>query len=97
MLQTKCHLQLQVERNLESQISHAVPDMRIAGALSSLYFAVDLNQYTLIRGILGYNFGEVMDDLWHAQSWRSYFRDIRPSLVCMYSDSLVHWAVSVLS
>ena len=55
-------LKLQIERNLENDISHAVPDFRINGALSSMHITIDTNQYKLIRGILDHNLGEKLPE-----------------------------------
>ncbi|XP_054285267.1 intermembrane lipid transfer protein VPS13D-like [Macrosteles quadrilineatus] len=63
LLRDKCHLQLQVERNLMTHIAHSVPDMSIQGTLSTLAATVDLDQYKLIKGLLSYNIGECIDDL----------------------------------
>ena len=40
----------------------SVPDMSIKGTLSALHGALDLSQYKLIRGLLSYNIGEVLDE-----------------------------------
>ncbi|GLH07616.1 Vacuolar protein sorting-associated protein 13D [Gryllus bimaculatus] len=63
LLKEKCHLRLQVERNLESLTTHQVPDLFVNGKLSALHGALDLSQYKLIRGLLSYNLGEVTPDL----------------------------------
>ncbi|KAL3882451.1 hypothetical protein ACJMK2_028789, partial [Sinanodonta woodiana] len=60
-LKEKCLLKLQVERNLEGDLSHVVPDWRVSGALSSVHFTLDIAQYKLIRGILDHNFGEKLE------------------------------------
>ncbi|KAK3583966.1 hypothetical protein CHS0354_033760 [Potamilus streckersoni] len=60
-LKEKCLLELQVERNLEGDLSHVVPDWRVSGALSSVHFTLDVTQYKLIRGILDHNFGEKLE------------------------------------
>jgi hypothetical protein len=44
-------------------VSLAVPDMSVKGTLSALYGALDLSQYKLIRGLLSYNIGEILDDI----------------------------------
>jgi hypothetical protein len=43
-------------------ISHAVPDFRINGALSSMHITIDTEQYKLIRGILDHNLGEKLPE-----------------------------------
>ena len=62
VLQEKCRLDLQVERNLEGDISHNVPDFCINGTLSSCHFTLDINQYKLVRGLLEHNFGEPLEE-----------------------------------
>ncbi|XP_034247458.1 vacuolar protein sorting-associated protein 13D isoform X2 [Thrips palmi] len=63
LLREKCQLKLQLESNLDSMLSHSVPDMSVQGTLSRLSAAVDLSQYRLIRGLLSYNIGECLDDI----------------------------------
>ena len=63
LLKQKFELKLQIERNLDKAFSHRVPDMSVKGVLSRLHAAIDVDQYTLIRGLLGYNFGEPLNDL----------------------------------
>lgn len=58
LLTEKCHLKIQVERNLESHLCHNVPDMSIHGELSTLDGTLNLSQYCLIRGLLSQNIGE---------------------------------------
>ncbi|PIK58868.1 putative vacuolar protein sorting-associated protein 13D-like [Apostichopus japonicus] len=62
LLEQTCMLKLQVERNLASAISRAVPDMSIAGKLSSVHCCVDVPQYQLIRGMLEHNLGEPLEE-----------------------------------
>ncbi len=62
VLQEKCRLDLQVERNLEGDISHNVPDFCIDGTLSSCHFTIDIAQYKLVRGLLEHNFGEQLEE-----------------------------------
>ena len=52
---------LQVERNLEGDISHTVPDFCVHGALSSVHVLVDIQQYKLLKGLLQHNFGEDLE------------------------------------
>ncbi|XP_074642818.1 intermembrane lipid transfer protein VPS13D-like [Tubulanus polymorphus] len=61
-LKEKCVLKLQVERNLEGDISHTSPDLAVLGMLSAVHFCIDLNQYKLVRGILDHNFGEPLEE-----------------------------------
>ncbi|XP_069683777.1 intermembrane lipid transfer protein Vps13D isoform X2 [Periplaneta americana] len=68
LLREKCQLKLQVERNLDTHLSHDVPDMSVKGTLSALHGALDLSQYKLIRGLLSYNIGETLDDFEYASS-----------------------------
>ena len=58
LLKEKCMLNLTIERNLDGDISHAVPDWGVKGALSSVHCCLDIQQYKLIRGLLDHNLGE---------------------------------------
>ncbi|KAK7083456.1 hypothetical protein SK128_002186, partial [Halocaridina rubra] len=58
LLREKCALKLQVERNLDTAISHSVPDISIHGTLSKVHATVHTSNYKLIRGLLMYNLGE---------------------------------------
>ncbi|XP_073974267.1 vacuolar protein sorting 13D isoform X3 [Rhodnius prolixus] len=62
LLKEKCHLSLQVERNLMSSF-HCVPDLSIHGKLSTLAATLPLEDYKLISGLLSFNIGECLDDL----------------------------------
>ncbi|XP_065089816.1 intermembrane lipid transfer protein Vps13D isoform X2 [Ochlerotatus camptorhynchus] len=64
LLKEKCHLKLQVERNMDSWNSHYVPDISVHGTLSRLEAVLDLQQYRLVRGFLSYNLGEALDELY---------------------------------
>ncbi|NXO05389.1 VP13D protein, partial [Rhinopomastus cyanomelas] len=55
-------LKLQVERNLDKELSHAVADISIHGNLSSVHCSLDLNKYKLIRGLLENNLGEPVEE-----------------------------------
>uniref|UniRef100_A0A803TNC1 UBA domain-containing protein n=1 Tax=Anolis carolinensis TaxID=28377 RepID=A0A803TNC1_ANOCA len=55
-------LKLQVERNLDKEISHVVPDISVHGILSSILCALDLDKYKLIRGLLENNLGEPIEE-----------------------------------
>ncbi len=44
LLEDKCELKLQVERNLDKAFSHRVPDLSIKGVLSKVHVAVDSEQ-----------------------------------------------------
>ncbi|KAJ6645642.1 Vacuolar protein sorting-associated protein 13D [Pseudolycoriella hygida] len=63
LLNSKCHLKLIVERNMDSWKSQNVPDFSVHGTLSRLEAVLDLQQYQLVRGFLSYNLGECIDDL----------------------------------
>ena len=63
LLNSKCHLKLIVERNMDSWKSRNVPDVSVQGTLSRLEAVLDLQQYQLVRGFLAYNLGEPIDDL----------------------------------
>ncbi|XP_056131507.1 intermembrane lipid transfer protein VPS13D [Lampris incognitus] len=62
LLKERCHLKLKVERNLDKELSHAVPDMSIHGSLSSVHCLLDLEHYHLIRGLLENNLGEPIEE-----------------------------------
>ncbi|XP_044138116.1 LOW QUALITY PROTEIN: vacuolar protein sorting-associated protein 13D [Bufo gargarizans] len=62
LLLERCRLKLQLERNLDKEISHSVPDMSIHGSLSSVHCSLDLSKYRLIRGLLDNNLGEPVED-----------------------------------
>ncbi|XP_062546775.1 intermembrane lipid transfer protein Vps13D [Armigeres subalbatus] len=64
LLKEKCHLKLQVERNMDSWNSHYVPDISVHGTLSRLEAVLDQEQYRLIRGFLSFNLGENLDELY---------------------------------
>eukprot|EP00794_Sanderia_malayensis_P015340 gene15340-16917_t len=58
LMQETCKVELIVERNLEWAFGRQVPDMTIAGSLSSIFVTLDLAQFGLIMGMLGDNLGE---------------------------------------
>ncbi|XP_047579572.1 intermembrane lipid transfer protein VPS13D isoform X3 [Lutra lutra] len=62
LLTEPCRLKLQVERNLDKEISHTVPDISIHGSLSSVHCSLDLSKYKLIRGLLENNLGEPIEE-----------------------------------
>ncbi|XP_069893508.1 intermembrane lipid transfer protein VPS13D isoform X2 [Dipodomys merriami] len=62
LLTEPCRLKLQVERNLDKEISHGVPDISIHGNLSSVHCSLDLYKYKLIRGLLENNLGEPIEE-----------------------------------
>ncbi|KAM6977932.1 LOW QUALITY PROTEIN: intermembrane lipid transfer protein VPS13D [Aplochiton taeniatus] len=62
LLKERCRLKLKVERNLDSALSHSVPDMSIHGSLSSVHCSLDLERYQLIRGLLDNNLGEPIEE-----------------------------------
>ncbi|XP_072833810.2 intermembrane lipid transfer protein VPS13D [Pogona vitticeps] len=55
-------LKLQVERNLDKEISHHVPDISVRGIVSSVHCSLDLSKYKLIRGLLENNLGEPIEE-----------------------------------
>ncbi|XP_058017026.1 intermembrane lipid transfer protein VPS13D [Ahaetulla prasina] len=55
-------LKLQVKRNLDREISHAVPDISVHGIVSSVHCSLDLNKYKLVRGLLENNLGEPVEE-----------------------------------
>ncbi|XP_076064677.1 vacuolar protein sorting 13D isoform X4 [Oratosquilla oratoria] len=58
LLQDKCALKVQVERNLDTFTSRAVPDISVHGMLSKVHATIDTSSYKLIRGLLAHNLGE---------------------------------------
>ncbi|XP_014854531.1 PREDICTED: vacuolar protein sorting-associated protein 13D isoform X2 [Poecilia mexicana] len=62
LLKDCCRLTLKVERNLDKELSHAVPDTSIHGSLSSVHCSLDRKHYQLIRGILENNLGEPVEE-----------------------------------
>ncbi|KAJ8257579.1 hypothetical protein GJAV_G00187290 [Gymnothorax javanicus] len=62
LLKERCRLTLKVERNLDKELSHAIPDMTIHGSLSSVHCSLDLERYRLIRGLLENNLGEPVEE-----------------------------------
>ncbi|KAG7323558.1 hypothetical protein KOW79_013260 [Hemibagrus wyckioides] len=62
LLKERCHFKLKVERNLDKELSHAVPDMSIHGSLSSVHCSLDLERYQLVRGLLEQNLGEPVEE-----------------------------------
>ncbi|KAG7472195.1 hypothetical protein MATL_G00106290 [Megalops atlanticus] len=62
LLKERCRLKLKVERNLDKELSHAIPDMTIHGSLSSVHCSLDLDRYRLIRGLLENNLGEPVEE-----------------------------------
>ncbi|XP_024914858.1 vacuolar protein sorting-associated protein 13D isoform X3 [Cynoglossus semilaevis] len=62
LLKDRCRLKLKLERNLDKEMSHAVPDMSIHGSLSSVHCCLDLEHYRLIRRLLEQNLGEPVEE-----------------------------------
>ncbi|XP_041858896.1 vacuolar protein sorting-associated protein 13D isoform X3 [Melanotaenia boesemani] len=62
LLKDCCRLKLKVERNLDRELSHAVPDMSIHSSLSSVHCSLDMKHYQLIRGLLENNLGEPIEE-----------------------------------
>ncbi|XP_042687544.1 vacuolar protein sorting-associated protein 13D isoform X3 [Centrocercus urophasianus] len=62
LLKEPFRLKLQVERNLDKELSHAVADILIHGSLSSVHCSLDLPKYKLIRGLLENNLGEPVEE-----------------------------------
>ncbi|KAM4563375.1 intermembrane lipid transfer protein VPS13D isoform 4-T4 [Odontesthes bonariensis] len=62
LLRSCCRLKLKVERNLDRELCHAVPDMSIHGSLSSVHCCLDVKHYQLIRGLLENNLGEPVEE-----------------------------------
>nr|XP_018896804.1 PREDICTED: vacuolar protein sorting-associated protein 13D isoform X1 [Bemisia tabaci] len=64
LLQEKCELKLQVERNLMSSVTKIVPDLSIRGNITTLAIRLDVPQYRLVRGLLTYNIGENVAEIY---------------------------------
>ena len=77
-------LKLQIERNLENDISHAVPDFRINGALSAMHITIDMNQYKLIKGILDHNLGERLPEFQKPLMSHLIDPEINVSITCTH-------------
>lgn len=73
LLKDKCHLKLQIERNLDSWRSHNVDDISVHGTLSKLEAELDLQQYKLVRGFLSFNLGEEIDDVYESSVLTSIY------------------------
>lgn len=86
LLNGKCHLELIVERNMDSWRSHNTPDFSVQGTLSKLEAVLNLQQYQLIRGFLSYNLGEPIDDLFDDADAENFYLGSRNSLL---SDPVV--------
>ena len=61
MLRERCHLNIQIERNLDNSLDRTSPNFSIKADLSSIDILIDTYQYSLIRGILAYNIGEQLE------------------------------------
>lgn len=61
MLRERCYLNIHIERNLDSSLSHASPTYTVKADLSSIDILLDTYQYALFRGILAYNIGEQLE------------------------------------
>ena len=49
---------LQIERNLENELSHKSPDWNVYAKFSSIVFKLNCEQYKIVRGFLDQNLGE---------------------------------------
>lgn len=61
----KCHLNIDVIRNTETDKIHKIPDIVVKATLSELNGLLNLQQYKLIRGLLNCNLGEAVDDVYY--------------------------------
>ena len=61
LLKEKTRLSVQAERNLEGDLSHAVPDILIDAKLSSVQVSLDVEQFKLVKGLLAHNFAEPLE------------------------------------
>lgn len=77
-----CHLKLQVERNIDTAVSHNCSDITVKGVLTKLNGIVNLQQYKLLRGFLSYNLGEMIDDV-----YVNYAKNFRESIDRLNSTS----------
>ena len=68
LLKEKCVVSVQVERNLDGDVSRRVPDISIQGVVSKVHVSIDEDIYKLIRGLLQFNLGENLDELHLKQS-----------------------------
>lgn len=88
LLPDKCHLKLQIDRNLDTHLSREVPDLSVKGTLNKLEASLDLSQYKLIRGLLTYNIGENMQDLYDSdennQSFGVSFSKVNVALLSWF-------------
>ena len=76
-----------MERNLDGDISHAVPDISIDGKLSSLHLLVDPTQYQLIRGLLEHNFGEPLEEF--QNQLLPHLKDPRPQVLFLFFGRII--------
>lgn len=98
LLKEKCHLKLQVERNL-MKYQHSVPDITIHGTLSTLAARLLLNDYKLISGLLSFNIGECLDDLLIPEITPAILRDDDYDIVWTHTSmkfELVDVSVSLI-
>lgn len=81
VLQGKLQLKLQVERNMDTWLSHNVPDISVQGTLSSVEAVLDIEQYKLVRGLLSFNLGECIDELYREPTFNLYDSSVNLSVV----------------
>ncbi|XP_066594830.1 intermembrane lipid transfer protein Vps13D isoform X2 [Prorops nasuta] len=93
LLTEKCHLKLEIERNLDTYITREIPDLSIHGVLSTMDCALNPAQYMLIRGLLSYNIGENLDDLRLFMQDLDSIADLSPT--CVENDGKV-WTRSCI-
>ena len=91
LLKEKCMLNLTIERNLDGDISHAVPDWCVQGALSSVHCCLDIQQYKLIRGLLDHNLGEKFEIWKFKKDLMTHMVDpnIKVQFFCSHPDALL--------
>lgn len=63
ILKNKTNLFIKIERNLDGELSHSSPDFSMHLILSSVEFRLNLNQYTLVKGVLDQNIGEPINEI----------------------------------
>ncbi|KAL7638274.1 UNVERIFIED_CONTAM: hypothetical protein RMT77_010838 [Armadillidium vulgare] len=95
VLKEKCALKVQVERNLDADISRIVPDFSIHGVLTKIHATVDVSYYKLIRGLLAHNLGEPVPEMKLQTVFLSLQQAPKPQRKLLYSASHVWTILSI--
>lgn len=61
ILKEKFIFHLQIERNLEAEFNHSLPDVSMLGKVSAVHCTLDSPLFQLVRGILDNNLSEQLD------------------------------------